>query len=50
MRQYLAIQAIESGKPLMRGFSGRSGGPISAYGHGGMLLSPDKTSDSKVGE
>ncbi|KAI9816821.1 MAG: Transcription elongation factor SPT4 [Pycnora praestabilis] len=48
MRQYLAIQAMESGKPLGRNFLGRTGGPMAAYGNGGMLLNADQNSSGKV--
>ena len=50
MRQYLALQAIESGKPLVRGFPGRPGGPMAAYGNGGMLLGADSSNPGKVGK
>ena len=49
MRQYLAIQAMESGKPLARSFLGRSAGPLAAYGSGDMILSAEPTNPSKVG-
>jgi hypothetical protein len=48
MRRYLALQAMESGKPLGRDFLGRAGGPMAAYGSG-MLMNADNGS-SKVGE
>jgi len=45
MRRYLALQAMESGKPLGRDLLNRGG---FAYG-GGMLLNTE-TSSSKVGK
>lgn len=48
MRQYLAIQAMESGKPLARGFLSRPGGHMATYGGGGMLHA-DPNNSSKVG-
>lgn len=49
MRQYLAIQALESGKPLARSFLGRSAGPMAAYGNGDMMMNAEPTNPSKVG-
>jgi hypothetical protein len=46
MRRYLALQAIESGKPLGRDLLGRGG--TFAYGSG-MLLNTESSS-AKVGE
>lgn len=48
MRQYLAMQAMESGKPLARDFLGRSQG-LSQYGHGGMMMSAETNAVGKVG-
>jgi hypothetical protein len=48
MRRYLALQAMESGKPMGAGFLGRSGGTMAPYGSG-MLLNTD-TSSAKVGK
>jgi hypothetical protein len=45
MRRYLALQAMESGKPLASGLLGRGG--TFAYGSG-MLLNAESSS-SKVG-
>jgi hypothetical protein len=45
MRRYLALQAMEQGKPLGGSFIGRGGMP---YGSG-MLMNTDSAS-SKVGE
>ena len=49
MRNYLANQAIESGKPLGREFLGRSPS-MNPYGGGPMLLSPDATQAGKIGQ
>lgn len=46
MRRYLALQAMESGKPMGSSFFGRPGGSMAPYGSG-MLLNTD-TSSSKV--
>lgn len=48
MRRYLALQAMESGKPMGSSFFGRPGGSMAPYGSG-MLLNNDTTS-SKVGK
>ncbi|KAI9831321.1 MAG: hypothetical protein M1819_005095 [Sarea resinae] len=48
MRQYLALQAIESGQPLGRNFLTRAGGPMAVYGSGGMLLNTEPNSSGKV--
>lgn len=47
MRQYLAMQAIDSGKPLGRDFLGRSQGP-SQYGHG-CVMNTETNAAGKVG-
>lgn len=49
-RQYLANQAMESGKPLARGFVNRTGGPMSAYGNGGIFVGTEQNNHQKVGE
>ena len=49
MRTYLANQAMESGKPLAREFLGRSPNSVSAYGSGGMLLTPESAQAGKTG-
>ncbi len=49
MRQYLAIQAMESGKPLARSFLARPGGPMAGYPAHGLPLNPESTNSSKVG-
>ncbi|TVY37403.1 Homeobox protein [Lachnellula occidentalis] len=46
MRQYLAIQAMESGKSLGGNFLGRSG--LMPYGSGNMLMSGDQGPQGKV--
>ncbi|KAI9793837.1 MAG: hypothetical protein M1816_007089 [Peltula sp. TS41687] len=48
MRQYLAIQAIESGKPLRQALPIRTGAGLGAYGNGDMLTGRDQTRDGKV--
>ena len=48
-RQYLAMQAYESGKPLGRHLL-QPGGPMAQYGSGGMLLNSDPNNSGKVGE
>lgn len=48
MRRYLALQAMESGKPLGRDFLGRTSSGIANYGSGSMLLNTEASS-SKVG-
>lgn len=51
MRQYLAYQAMESGKCLGRGLPMRTGPATMAYGPGAeMLLAPEPNHPSKVGE
>jgi hypothetical protein len=47
MRQYLAIQAMESGKSLGGNFLGRSG--LMPYGSGNMLMGGDQGPQGKVG-
>jgi hypothetical protein len=48
MRQYLAIQAMESGKSLGGNFLGRSG--LMPYGSGAMLMGGEAGAQGKVGE
>ncbi len=50
MRQLLAMQAIESGRPFPRQLMGRPGGPMPQYGSGGMLMNGDPNAAGKVGE
>lgn len=47
MRQYLAIQAMESGKPLGGNFLGRSG--LVPYGSGSLMMGGDQGPQGKVG-
>jgi hypothetical protein len=47
MRQYLAIQAMESGKSLGGNFLGRSG--LMPYGSGSMMMGGDQGPQGKVG-
>lgn len=49
MRQLLAMQALESGKPFARHLLGRPQGPMTQYGSGGMLLNGDPNGNGKVG-
>jgi hypothetical protein len=50
MRQLLAMQAMESGKPFPRQLMGRPGGPMTPYGSGSMMMSGDPNGTGKVGE
>jgi hypothetical protein len=47
MRQYLAMQAMESGKSLGGNFMGRGG--LTPYGSNAMLMGGDAGPQSKVG-
>lgn len=47
MRQYLAIQAMESGKSLGGNFLGRSG--LMPYGGSAMMMGGDPNQQGKVG-
>ncbi|KAJ9613547.1 hypothetical protein H2200_003489 [Cladophialophora chaetospira] len=47
LRQLLAMQAMESGRPFPRQLL-RPGGPMAQYGSGGMLLNGDPTAQGKV--
>jgi len=49
MRAYLVNQALESGKPLAREFSGRSPSIMSPYGNGTMMLNSDPSQPGKIG-
>lgn len=49
MRQLLAIQAMEAGKPFPPHFMGRPGGPMVQYPNGGMLAGGDPNGSGKVG-
>ncbi len=48
MRQYLALQAIESGKSLGGNFLGRSG--LMPFGSGSIMMGGDQGPTGKVGE
>lgn len=48
LRQLLAMQAMESGRPFPRQLL-RPGGPMAQYGSGGMLMTGDTTGPNKVG-
>lgn len=49
MRQLLAIQAMESGKPFPPHFMGRAGGPMAQFGMGGLPMGGDPNGSSKTG-
>lgn len=49
LRQLLAMQAMETGRPLPRQLFGRPGLPIAQYGSGGMLMAGDPNATGKVG-
>lgn len=48
MRQYLANQALESGKPYAREFLGRTPSQMNTYGGGGMYFG-DPAQSGKIG-
>ena len=48
LRQLLAMQAMESGRPFPRQLL-RPGGPMAQYGGGSMLLNGDPNAQGKVG-
>ncbi len=48
MRQLLAMQAIEAGRPFPRQLMGRPGAPMVPYGNGGMLMNGDPNGTGKV--
>ena len=48
LRQLLAMQAMESGRPFPHQLL-RPGGPMAQYGGGGVLLNGDPTAQGKVG-
>ncbi|KIX08735.1 uncharacterized protein Z518_03392 [Rhinocladiella mackenziei CBS 650.93] len=48
LRQLLAMQAMESGRPFPRQLLGRPGGPMAQYGSGGMMMNGDPTGQGKV--
>jgi hypothetical protein len=47
MRQYLALQAMESGKGFAGGYMDRS--RMSAYGNGNMLMPQETQPQGKIG-
>jgi hypothetical protein len=49
MRQLLAMQAMESGKPFAPHLLGRPQGPMAQYGNGNMLMNGDPNGSGKVG-
>ena len=49
MRQLLAMQAMESGKPFAPHLLGRPQGPMAPYGGGSMLMNGDPNGSGKVG-
>lgn len=48
LRQLLAMQAMESGRPFPRQLL-RPGGPMAQYGGGSMLMNGDPSVQGKVG-
>ncbi|EXJ78855.1 hypothetical protein A1O1_09257 [Capronia coronata CBS 617.96] len=48
LRQLLAMQAMEAGRPFPRQLLGRQGGPMAHYGGGGMLMNGDLTGQGKT--
>jgi len=48
MRQYLALQAMESGKSMGGNFLGRGG--LMPYGNGSMIMGGDPNGPGKVGK
>lgn len=50
MRHYLAVQAMESGKPLGPGLHLRTGVGLGTYGGVDMLAGAEPSNPSKVGE
>ena len=49
MRQYLAAQALDSGKPLGREYLGRSAAPMTSYGNGMAINADTSQTTGKVG-
>lgn len=49
MRNYLMVQAMESGKPLAREIFGRTANSMTPYGNG-TLLNPESANPGKVGK
>lgn len=50
MRQLLAMQAMQEGKPFPAHLMGRPGGPMAQYGGGSMMMGGDANNTGKVGE
>lgn len=50
LRQLLAMQAMETGRPFPRQLMGRPGGPMAPYGSGGMMMNGDLTGQGKTGK
>lgn len=50
MRQLLAMQAMQEGKPFPAHLMGRPGAPMSAYGNGSMMMSAADNNAGKVGK
>nr|KAK5447650.1 hypothetical protein LTR18_003231 [Exophiala xenobiotica] len=48
LRQLLAMQAMETGRPFPGQLMRRPGGPMAQYGSGGMLMNGDPTAQGKV--
>ncbi|KAK4939199.1 hypothetical protein LTR10_020498 [Elasticomyces elasticus] len=48
LRQLLAMQAMESGRPFPGQLLRRPGGPMAQYGSGGMMMNGDLTAQGKV--
>lgn len=49
MRQYLAMQAMETGKGFPRGLMGDRSRSLSAYGNN-MMLTPEPSPQGKIGK
>ena len=49
-RNYLTIQALESGKPLARQFLVQSAGGMGSYSNGGTFMGGESSNPQKVGE
>lgn len=50
LRQLLAMQAMETGRPFPGQLLRRPGGPMAQYGSGGMLMNGDPSAQGKVGK
>lgn len=49
MRQMIAMQALETGKPFPRHLLGQTGGAMTPYGSGGMMMNGENNGSGKVG-